>query len=492
MINLIACVINHKNKMVIGSNGGLVVKLNEDLCFFKNITTNSLSTDSKLDFNVVIMGKKTYFSIEEKYRPLKCRLNLVLTNEPKLQSKLPESKFDLNKTYFINLKTFRKFYKKYNPNVFVIGGGEIYNLFLNSKEFKPEKVYLTQVKNYGGEIVNPTTMNHLDESYKLIGYSNKMYGEKNISFRILHYRKVSEVSEEHKYLNLAKFILENGKEQIDRTGVGTISIFGTQLRFDISNGNLPLMTTKQVPLKAIVEELLFFCRGDTNTKILEKKGVKIWSGNTSREFLDKRGLGDYPEGCMGPMYPWSWRYFGAKYSPAFSDTSKCDRSLIGGVDQLNNVLHLLKTDPFSRRIYISNLNPAESSKMCLEPCHTYIQFYVEEINGVKYLSGYFTMRSNDIGCGFAFNLISYVLLINILALKCGMKPKEIVYSCANCHIYNTHFEQIKKQLTRTPRPFPHIKLDESLKNKDWSEMEYSDFELIGYFAHTSIKMPMAI
>ena len=130
--------------------------------------------------------------------------------------------------------------------------------------------------------------------------------------------------------------------------------------------------------------------------------------------------------------------------------------------------------------------------MCLEPCHTYIQFYVEEINEIKYLSGYFSMRSNDFMLGNPFNYISYSLLVYILALKANMKPKEIVYNGVDCHIYKTHENQIKEQMTRIPRPFPHIKLNESLKDKDWSLMEYSDFELIGYFSHPSIKASMAI
>lgn len=503
MINLIASVTIFQNKLAIGKDGDLLFKLKNDMQFFKNITKDSLSKDSKLDKNIVLMGRKTWFSIPQKYRPLKDRINLVLTNDPNLIT----SEFEITKNlqddttstilYFITMDTFYKIYKKYTPNVFVIGGSNIYNTFLQ-KELV-DKIYLTDVKTETGNNVKfdkrnepDTFMDHFDSKFKLIGYSDKHFQD-NLSYRILTYKNTNVVSEEQKYLDLAKYILENGKERINRTGINTIGIFGAQLRFDISNGNLPLLTTKQVPLKAIIEELLFFCQGNTDTKILERKGVKIWSGNTSREFLDNRGLSNYPEGCMGIMYGFNWRHFGAKYSPTFGDTSKCDRSLILGFDQLAHVLHLLKTDPFSRRIYISNLNPAESQNMCLEPCHTYIQFYVEEINGVKHLSGYFTMRSSDYFlAAVSFNLISYNLLINILALKSNMKPKEIVYNSVDCHIYKSHIEQIKEQMTRVPRPFPHIKLNNSLKDKDWSEMEFSDFELIGYMPYPSIKAPMAI
>jgi thymidylate synthase len=481
MINLIASVYLYQNKLAIGKNNDLVFKLKQDLIFFKNITTNSLSQDSKLSKNIVLMGRKTWESISK--IPLKGRINFILTNDISLikQNPIPPN-FNLstNSVFFLNQTQFNEVYQQYNPNVFVIGGGSIYNLFL--QEYSIDRIYLTHIQSTIK--VEPNVfMNNPDSRFKLISYSEK-YHELNVNYRILTYRYTNQVSDEYKYLNLAKHILENGKSRQDRTGTGTISIFGSQLRFDISNGNLPLLTTKQVSLKCIIEELLFFCRGETDSKILNNRGVKIWNSNTTRKFLDQRGLHHYPEGYMGPMYGWSWRHFGAKYLP---------NSSRGGFDQLSHVEHLLKTDPFSRRIYISNLNPAESSKMCLDMCHTYIQFYVEEINGIKYLSGYFTMRSSDYFlASCSFNLISYNLLINILALRCNMKPKEIVYNAVDCHIYKNHIDQVKLQLTRTPRPFPHIKLDESLRIKDWSEMTYNDFELIGYMPYEKISAPMAI
>lgn len=495
MINLIACVTTFQNKLAIGRSGKLLFNLKDDMTFFKNITTNSLSNDSRLDKNIVLMGRKTYFSIPENFRPLKDRINIVLTTNKNLikMHPIPKNLHLSEELYFTDLKTFDKIYSKYNPNVFVIGGSEIYSTFMPWAD----KLYITHVQDLNGKNIKfsietqpDTFMSHFSSEFYLNGFSEK-YFTKDYSYRILFYKKTDKISDEYNYLNLMKNILDNGNEREDRTGTGTISLFGTQMRFDISNGNLPLLTTKQVPLRAIVEELLFFCRGDTDTEILERKGIKIWSGNTSREFLDDRGLKHYKQGLMGPMYSWSWRNFGAKYSPEFADTSTNDISLIGGFDQLKHVEHLLKTDPFSRRIYISNLNPAESQNMCLEPCHIYIQFYVEEIDNVKHLSGYFTLRSSD-SIAWVFNILSYNLLINILALKCDMKPKEIVYNAVDCHIYKNHIEAINTQISRKPRPFPNIKLDPNLKNKDWSEMSYSDFDLIGYFPFPSIKMQMAI
>ena len=492
MISLIACVTNIDNKLCIAKNDELLFKMKDDLKFFKNVTSESLNKFSKLNWNVVLMGRKTYYSLPSVNRPLKHRLNFVLTRDPELLSSTEDYSFTHEGPYFMTITTFRNIYQQLHPNVFVIGGAEIYDYFIQSNEFIPNKLYITEVKGYKPDTTAKYTfIKNFDSSYVLSGYS-ELYKQKELNYRTLYYNhQPNSRSDEFKYLDLAKHILEHGKERVDRTGVGTLSVFGTQLRFDISNGTLPLLTTKRVGLKAIVEELLFFCRGDTNATILDKKGVKIWNGNTSEEFLKNRGL-HYEKGIMGPMYGWSWRNFGAKYSQQFSDTSKIDTKLaFTGFDQLAHVENLLKTDPFSRRIYISNLNPAEAHNMCLDMCHTYIQFYVDEINGKKFLSAYFSMRASD-QIAFCYNVCSYDLLVNILALRCGMSPKELVYNAVDCHIYKNHVEGVQEQLSRTPRPLPKVRLNPDLKTKDWSDMKFSDFELLGYFPHPPIKMEMAI
>ena len=237
--------------------------------------------------------------------------------------------------------------------------------------------------------------------------------------------------------------------------------------------------------------MLWFCRGDTDTNILSKKGIKIWDGNTSREFLDKRKL-DYPEGVAGPIYGWQWRHFNAKYSSVFSDTSKFDTSILGGVDQLENVINALKTDPFSRRIMMSAWNPEQLNEMALPPCHHCITFYAEEIDGEMYLSSHFIMRSSDFLLGVPFNLASYCVLTQIIAMKCGMKAKELVYSGSDIHIYSNHIKSVEKQLKRPVRSSPILKIDNSIKDKDWAEMKVSDFELIGYIPAQGIVAKMAI
>jgi thymidylate synthase len=390
---------------------------------------------------------------------------------------------------------FLHFYARTNANVYVIGGGEIYNTFLKNAVLKPRMVYITEVKGLQDLVDNPpdTFMNALDQSYRLISVSEKHYTQaQNTSYRFLTYKwNPDYVTEESKYINLCKDIILRGEDRNDRTGVGTVSQFGTQLRFDISS-SIPLLTTKRVSFESIVEELLFFCRGNTDANLLKDRGVHIWDRNTSREFLDGRGLYHYQEGIMGPMYGWNWRNFGAQYSQAFSDLTCVDQTKLSGFDQLEHIENLLKTDPLSRRIYLTSLNPAQSSQMVLEPCHVFFQLYVTESCGQKYLSGHFVMRSNDLGCGFPYNLVSYSVLVYILAARCGMKPKEIVYSCSDCHVYKNHFEQMSLQFSREPRPFPKLILNPEIKNKSWNDMSIDDFDLVGYLPHNFIKFPMAV
>lgn len=498
VVELIAEVYEKRNKLCINKTNCFAFSVTKDVCpNFKNLTTNNLSIHSLLSKNIILMGRKTFNSFGNNV--LQNRINLILTKNTQLLKITDhidiidiDKNTDLHK--YINILYLEKIYKKYTPKIIIIGGGSMYNYFLNLPTrlnyLQPSTVYLTEIK-IKNSVFPITEMSHLSEEYKLIGYSN-IINTQTTNYRTLFYKYFKNYkTQEHLFLDLAKDILINGTERIDRTNTGTISKLGTQLRFDISNETIPLLTTKKVPIKSIIEELLFFCRGDTDTKILEKKGVKIWQGNTSREFLDNRGLNFYDEGIMGPMYGWSWRNYNADYSQTFSDTSIV--SLIGGFDQLKNVEHLLKTDPFSRRIYISNLNPDQTKNMCLDMCHTYIQFYVTEENGIKYLSSYFTMRSSDYFlAAISFNLISYNILTRILALRCGMEAKEIVYNAVDCHIYKNHIDKIKEQMTRSTRPFPKLNISNTLKTKDWSEMSFEDFDLIGYFPHPPIKAIMAI
>lgn len=490
-INLIACVAEYKEKLAIGTAGTLVLNLNKDIEYFSKITKYSVDRNSHLSKNVVLMGRKTYLSIPFKNRPLKDRFNIVLTNNPELASDRFE-KDDYSKPYFMNLKSFMHIYSIYTPNVFVAGGSEIYNMFLSNvvpELFIPKNLYITQVLEYSPSVKPDRFMDFPDSSFELIGYSEK-YRQKSVSFRYLRYERKNENtknSSEIKYFDMVNKILSEGTRRIDRTNTGTTSIFGTQIHFDIRN-TVPMLTTKKIPFKSIVEELLWFCRGDTDSKILESRGVKIWKQNTSKNFLESRGL-LYREGVLGPGYGWQLRHQGEKYLQEYADTTGL---CIGGFDQLKYVVDLLEKDPFSRRIMISFWNPSDFNKTALLPCHVTVQFYVTEKDNVKYLSCHFTMRSNDIFLGNPFNLMSYTLLTYILALKTGMVPDKLVYSCGDAHIYNNHLNQIKEQMNRTHRPAPSLYLNPNVKHKDWNELLYSDFELVGYFPHPSIKGVMAV
>lgn len=502
-ITLISSVVQYKNKLAIGSNNGLIVNSKEDLAFFKTITTQGRPVHSKVPINVVVMGRKTWYSIPQKQRPLKGRLNLVLTNDEELLKlspfpiawRLGGQKCMKKNLYFLKKSQFIDFYKKTNANVFVIGGEQVYKLFLNHPLLRPDTAYLTEFSGVSFDDLTPDSfMPHLNCSYRLIGVSEKKeVANSPLRFRHLIYKRFADcVKDEVKYLELCSTVLQEGSMRQERTGVGTISSFGHQLRFDIST-SIPLLTTKRVPWKHCIEELLWFMRGDTDAGILKNKGINIWNGNTSREFLDARGLHAYDEGIMGPGYGWQWRFYGAKYCQAFADTSKIDTSKVGGVDQLQAIINQLRTDPFSRRIMLCSWNPIDTDKMALPPCHFSCQFYCEiDSQGERHLSCHFTMRSNDLGCGFSFNVFSYAVLTYIIAAQCNMRPKTLVYTVGDAHIYTTHVQQLEEQMKRTPRPFPQLLLNNDVRTKDIRSITIDDFELVGYFPHPSLKMAMAV
>jgi dihydrofolate reductase / thymidylate synthase len=512
MINLIANVVWYRNKLVIGRNNDLLIKLKQDMSHFKNITTNT-DNNSKFKKNIVVMGKNTWNSIPESYRPLHNRINFVITSDKKLHNFRNLDNKDDNNVYFMSIQTFEKFYKHWNPTVFIIGGGKLYNYFLNHNDqtLTPNRIYLTQITNYKFDktIGDLTYMEPISCNYKLVSISQKYTytsneSNKSLNYYFLMYSKTNTNTNKNyttdttddKYLSLCRNVIANGKERPDRTGVGTISTFGQQVIYDISH-SLPLLTTKSVPWKHVIEELLWFMRGDTDAKILQDRGLKIWDGNTSREFLDSRGLNYYKEGVLGPGYGWQWRFFGSYYSQSYSDTSKLKLDTIlqlksTGFDQLEYIENLLKTDPFSRRILMSYWNPPDFHKTALLPCHYSCQFYVEEVNNKRILNCHFTMRSNDLFLGHPFNISSYAILTYILALRCNMEPGKLVYTGGDVHIYKNHIDQMNKQLTREPRAEPVLLIDQSIKWKNYNEITINDFDIVGYFPHPMIKADMAI
>jgi thymidylate synthase len=261
------------------------------------------------------------------------------------------------------------------------------------------------------------------------------------------------------YLDLLQHVLANGTKKADRTGTGTISVFGHQMRFDLSEG-FPLLTTKKVHLKSIIHELLWFLQGDTNIRYLKDNGVSIWD-----EWADENG-------DLGPIYGYQWRSWPARDGRH--------------IDQISEVLETLRKNPDSRRIIVSAWNVGELPYMKLPPCHAFFQFYVADGR----LSCQLYQRSADIFLGVPFNIASYALLTHMLAQQCDLEVGDFIWTGGDCHIYSNHVEQVQTQLARAPFPYPTL----NIKRRPASIFDYEldDFEVLDYQHHPAIKAPVAV
>ncbi len=264
------------------------------------------------------------------------------------------------------------------------------------------------------------------------------------------------------YLDLLRHVLENGEERGDRTGVGTIGVFGAQARFDLSEG-FPCLTTKKLHLRSIIHELLWFLKGETNIGYLKENGVSIWD-----EWADKNG-------DLGPVYGKQWRSWTAGPN---GET----------VDQIARVVASIRNQPNSRRHIVSAWNPADVEDMALPPCHALFQFYVNETKGE--LSCQLYQRSADLFLGVPFNIASYALLTKMIAQVCGLQAKEFVHTFGDLHLYQNHLDQAREQLTREPRALPQMRMNPDVQEID--DFVYDDFELINYDPHPTIKAPIAV
>lgn len=261
------------------------------------------------------------------------------------------------------------------------------------------------------------------------------------------------------YLDLLSRILNEGVHKGDRTGTGTLSVFGNQMRFDLRDG-FPLLTTKKLHLKSIIYELLWFLRGDTNVHYLQEHGVRIWN-----EWADENG-------DLGPVYGHQWRSW-----PDYKG---------GTIDQITNVLEQIKHNPNSRRMLVTAWNPAEVDEMALPPCHCLFQFYVADGR----LSLQLYQRSADTFLGAPFNIASYALLLQMMAQVTGLEAGEFIHTTGDTHLYSNHLEQAKLQLTRTPRPLPKMKINPDVK--DLFAFKYEDFELVDYNPYPHISAEVAV
>ncbi len=466
----------------IGKDGTLPwPKLPSDLKAFKELTMG----------HPVLMGSATYESLPKSVRPLPGRLNIVLSSRTRAQLQLPDNVLIAGSlpaaAALLEARGLQR--------VFVIGGASIYKQALAAPQWSHRVHYTHIEKEFPCDRFFPANLDDPQHGFQLISlgareeeggvaFQKREYvrSEPGTDVTFLDERRLSTFAEaahaEYQYLDLVRRIIREGVQRDDRTGTGTRSIFGAQMRFDLKD-SFPLLTTKRVFWRGVVEELLWFISGSTDAKQLSAKGVSIWDGNGSRQFLDKLGFTHREVGDLGPVYGFQWRHFGAKYEDCRKDYSG------EGVDQLAQVIDTIKRKPHDRRIVLCAWNPDAMAEMALPPCHVLSQFYVA--NGR--LSCQMYQRSCDMGLGVPFNIASYALLTLLVASVCGLQAGEFVHTLGDAHVYNNHIEALEQQLQRKPKPFPRVAIT---PRENIEHFTADDIKLVGYEPHKTIKMKMAV
>jgi dihydrofolate reductase/thymidylate synthase len=353
-------------------------------------------------------------------------------------------------------------------NPMIAGGAEIYRMSFEVHNFI-QKVHLSVMKG----------------TYECDTYFNKdwlndfVIEEMTEYDEFTHYTMIHTSFGERQYLDLLQNIMTRGSVRMGRNG-NTMSIFKNDMSFDLRNG-FPLLTTKKMFLRGILEELLFFMRGNTDSKILEEKNVNIWRGNSDRKFLDSLGMTERREGVLGPCYGYQWRYFNAMYD------EKEAKPLEKGVDQLANIIEMIRNDPYSRRIMLTAFNPAQIDQCVLPPCHSvFVQFYVQD----DFLDMYAVNRSSDVFLGLPFNIASYAMFLSIIAKITQKQPRHLHITLGDTHIYANHEKQVQEQLKRLPFKFPTLTIPEIHSLDDIPNLKTEDFSVQNYQSHSSIKAKM--
>lgn len=460
----------------IGLNGQLPwPHLSSDLKHFKKLTLGA----------PVLMGSATYASLPESAKPLPGRLNIVLSSKTRDELGCPDSvlvagSFDAAAEMLETRKL---------KVVYVVGGEAVFREALERPEWSRRVYYTDIVTEFEADRFFPVDVETEDSSFDLVSISADQE-ENGVKFRMKEYvrgspdadpspsRGLTSPHEELQYLSLVRRIITGGVRKGDRTGVGTFSLFGEQMRFSLRD-SFPLLTTKRVFWRGVAEELFWFIKGSTNANELAKKGVRIWDGNGSRSFLDSRGFTERDVGDLGPVYGFQWRHFGAEYKDMHVDYTR------QGVDQLQDVIKTIRRNPNDRRILMSAWNPCATEKMALPPCHLLAQFYVAEGR----LSCQMYQRSCDMGLGVPFNIASYSLLTCLIAKVTGLEPGEFVHVLGDAHVYSNHVDALKEQIERTPRPLPKLSIRQRERIEDFC---FEDLTLEGYNPHKSIAMKMAV
>jgi len=512
-------------EMGIGAAGQLPWSIRADLLHFRRVTSNA----PNFKINAVIMGRRTYESIPAAYRPLAGRLNIVITAHPQ------ESVHEL--TEFIRLEDLQQTLGKYQIHrKFIIGGGQLYDwafrnaqlgyvyvteVFQNEKRdsskydtffpdylagtssaawmhnnkdlMVPIEVSSIRIAEQGKE----QRMERCQSSLTIDNSPNSGDDTTGVAYRFVTYYNTNLAPEQHpeppkktwtspeiQYLQLMNQILTDGIDRPDRTGTGTISLFGTRQVYNLHE-SFPLCTTKRIFFRAVFEELALYLTGRTNNRILQAKDIHIWDGNTSREFLDKRGLEEYPDGDMGETYGFNFRHYGAEYTG-------CDKDYTGqGYDQIANLVHLLKTDPTSRRMIINLWNPATQHRAALPACLMMYQFFVDPI--AKTLSVQIYLRSSDYFLANNWNACTGALLVHLLCRLDGidLTPGKLIVVTGDTHIYKTHLDQVNTNLLRQPF-LPCQVFIKGPRRQSLTDFTFEDVRLVGYKAHPNIPAPMAV
>ena len=450
--------------------------LKEDMKYFKEKTLGS----------IVIMGRKTWESIGSK--PLSGRINLVVSSTlapaKHVCKSLHDALYKCNDYIEVNTSSALQTIKlsdspildsamPQSNKIFIIGGSEIYKEAMTYYYDNCDAIYITSIKgNYKCDVFFPSL---LQNKFRLAWASELMKSENDIKYRFLRYDKCESINFEYRYLFLLNNIITKGDKRETRNG-WTRSLFSERLQFDL-NLYFPMATIRKVPIRWIFEELMWIIRGQTDTKILEAKGINIWKGNSSREFLDAKGLTHFKEGEIGPTYGFVMRNFGGDfdYDASYYMNPAEKQFERPGLDQLAVVLEKIKKTPNDRRMIISLWDPNNIDKCALPPCLRDYQFYVA--NGR--LSCQATLRSSDAPVALHWNICTAGLLTHLCAVHCGLDVGELTMIIGDAHIYEEHVKEVQNNLLkRNPRPYPVLRIKQKRENIE--DYEFSDLEIIGY------------
>jgi thymidylate synthase len=468
------------DKNGIGYKGRIPWVSKTDMQFFKKLTMG----------HVVIMGRKTYESIG---KPLPDRINVVMS-----KTELKEVDYNKETTKLVQVFNLHECLKYCNTikdkTFFVIGGAEIYNLFLENKLIT--KAYISKISgNHKCDLMFDYNFekatNYFDKAV-----SSLVVETESVKITKYEYENV----EEKRYLNLLEKILKTGIASNDRTGTGTLRLFGEHLTFDLTKNQFPLCTSRKTFFRGIYEELMLYLRGQTNSKILEEKKINVWAGNTTRSFLDTRKLFNLPVGDMGHSYGFSFRHFGGIYDNCNTDYTKCRCGAkckdgfgpdyfyhcpLNGFDQLEWLINEIKTNPDSRRLRLSLWEPNYMHKASLPPCLEQYQFSI--INGG--ISCMMTQRSSDYFLAGNWNIATGALLTYLLASVCDLKPVSLIWNIGDVHVYNNLIDMSNELIKREPYMYPRLYV---AKKNHITDYKFEDLELLCYQFHPSLTGKMSV